>query len=101
MNLNQLPNQIFGMHDSGAEHLFTDAGKRAWIVLSVLANDSPGDFSGLANQGHGMIVRLNNGYFPNGTIPFSAQYDAFAQACGRYAAGSQGVKIWIIGNETN
>lgn len=101
MNLTQLPSHIFGMHDSGAEHLFTDAGKRAWIVQSVLATASPGNFSGLAQQGHGMIVRLNHGYFPKGTLPFSLQYDAFAAACGNYAAGSQGVRIWVIGNETN
>lgn len=101
MNLGQLPSHIFGMHDAGAEHLFTDAGKRAWIVVSELATDSPGDFSGLVNQGHGLIVRLNHGYFPQGTIPFASQYDAFAAQCGNYAAGSQGAHIWIIGNETN
>lgn len=102
MDKTQLPPHIFGMHDSGAEHLFAESGKRAWIVITVQATDSPpGDFSGLANQGHGIIIRLNNGYGSAGTIPFSSQYDAFAQACGNYAAGSRGAHIWIIGNETN
>lgn len=101
MNPSQLPSHIFGMHDTGAEQLFAEAGKQAWIVVSVLATDAPGDFSALANQGHAVIVRLNHGYFPQGTIPFSSQYDAFASACANHVAGSRGVNLWIIGNETN
>ncbi|OQY84997.1 MAG: hypothetical protein B6D41_14885 [Chloroflexi bacterium UTCFX4] len=101
MDLSQLPQHIFGMHDEGAEQFFTDAGKRAWIVFSVVATDGPRDFSALSNAGHGVIVRLNNGYGSAGTLPFSSQYDAFAAACAQYAANSQGAHIWIIGNETN
>ena len=47
------------------------------------------------------IVRLNNGYGSAGSIPFAAQYDAFAQQCAVFIAGSQGAQIWVIGNETN
>jgi hypothetical protein len=47
------------------------------------------------------IVRLNNGYGSAGSIPFAAQYDAFAQQCAAFIAGSQGAQIWVIGNETN
>lgn len=101
MNLSQLPQHIFGMHDAGAERIFGDAGRRAWVVLSKVAGDAPEDFSALSNAGHGVIVRLNNGYGSAGTIPFSSQYDALASACARYVAGSQGAHIWIIGNETN
>lgn len=101
MNQSQLPSTIFGMHDSGAEHFFTDVGKRAWIVRSVVVTDGPGNFTDLSNAGHGVIVRLNHGYRPAGTIPLSSQYDTFAQQCAQYVAGSQGAQIWIIGNETN
>lgn len=99
----QLPTHIFGMHDSGAESEFVNAGKRAWITLSIKVNppDSDGDFSALANAGHTLVVRLNNGYGSDGTIPNSAQYDAFAQQCAAIVAASKGANIWIIGNETN
>lgn len=97
------PTHIFGIHDTGAEALFTNANKRAWIVVSVQVNppDSDGNFSALANAGHTVIVRLNNGYNSDGTIPNSAQYSTFAQQCATFVAQSQGARIWVIGNETN
>lgn len=101
MNPSQLPQHIFGMHDTGAEHLFNAAGKPGWITITVLAGDGPRDFSALTNAGFGVIVRLNNAYGSGGTIPTPSQYDAFAEACARYVAHSQGAHIWIIGNETN
>ncbi|MBI5301652.1 MAG: hypothetical protein HY868_05915 [Chloroflexi bacterium] len=98
-----VPTHIFGIHDAGAESLFVNANKRAWIVVSVQVNppDSDGNFSAFANAGHAVIVRLNNGYNSAGTIPNSAQYDAFAQQCAAFVAQSQGAHIWLIGNETN
>ncbi len=97
------PAHIFGMHDAGAEALFVNANKRAWVVVSVKVNppDSDGDFSALANAGHTVIVRLNNGYNSDGTLPDSAQYDAFAQQCANFVAQSKGASIWVLGNETN
>ncbi len=99
----QFPQHIFGMHDRGAEHLFSAAGKTGWVVVSIKVNppDSDGDFSALANAGLEVIARLNNGYNSEGTLPFSAQYDAFAQQCAAFVASSRGARIWIIGNETN
>jgi hypothetical protein len=67
----QLAKYIFGLHDSDGAGIMIDAGKPGWIVVSVLASDPGGDFSGLANQGIGVIVRLNNGYGSDGTIPNS------------------------------
>lgn len=101
--MSPLPAFIFGMHDSGAESLFLQAGKPGWITATVKVNppDSNGDFSSLAGQGLAVIVRLNNGYDSDGTIPASAQYDAFAQQCAAFASTSRGAAIWIIGNETN
>ncbi len=92
---------IFGIHDKEGARFLTDAGKPGWVVVSVRVSDAPEDFSELANAGHGVIVRLNHGYEPDGTIPHSSQYDAFAAACADYAARSQGAHIWLIGNETN
>jgi len=99
----QFPSYIFGMHDPGAEPLFLNANKPGWIVVSVQVNppDQSSDFSGLANQGFGVIVRLNNGYDSNGTLPNSSQYAQFAQQCASFVAGSKGAKVWIVGNETN
>ena len=99
----QFPSHIFGMHDPGAENLFTNATKSGWITVTVKVNppDHNGDFSALANAGLGVIVRLNNGYGSDGTIPFAAQYSTFAQQCAAFVAASHGAKIWIIGNETN
>ncbi|MBN1954562.1 MAG: SH3 domain-containing protein [Anaerolineae bacterium] len=38
-----------------------------------------------AQQGYGVIVRLNRGYEPAGTLPESRYYGDFAAACARYA----------------
>ncbi len=97
----QIPLHIFGMHDAGAEHLFSQAGKTGWVVITVKVSEPAGDYTGLTNAGLGVIVRLNNGYEPDGTIPHASQYDQFAQQCANFVAQSQGAKIWIIGNETN
>lgn len=101
MDQNLLPKHIFGMHDRGAERLFSDADRRGWIVLSEEASHGGGNFSDLSDAGFGVIVRLNNGYGSAGTIPFPVGYDAFAAACAQYVANSSGAHIWIIGNETN
>ncbi len=101
--MSPLPSFIFGMHDPGAESLFTAAAKPGWIVVTVKVNppDSNGDFSPFAAAGFGVIVRLNNGYNSDGTIPFSSQYDTFAAQCANFVRGSRGATIWIIGNEPN
>ncbi len=98
-----IPQYIFGMHDPGGESHMVNAGKPGWVVVSVKVNgpDHDGNFAALANKGLGVLTRLNNGYGSDGTIPFAAQYDAFAQQCASFVAGAQGCKIWIIGNETN
>ena len=92
---------IFGMHDQGSEGLMLNAGKPGWVLVTAKASDSGGDYSGMAAQGLGIIVRLNHGYGSDGTIPNSSQYDMFAQQCANFVAGSRGASIWIIGNETN
>ncbi len=101
MDRNNLPQEIFGIHDRGAEHFFTDAGKKGWIVVTCKARDMENQFADLANAGHGVIVRLNWGYGSEGTLPMPAQYGEFAAQCAAFVAGSSGAHIWMIGNETN
>ncbi|MBI3536136.1 MAG: hypothetical protein HY070_01020, partial [Chloroflexi bacterium] len=97
----QIPQFIFGVHDPDGANVMTSAGKPGWITVSLKVTSDGNDFSALANQGLGVIARLNNGYGSEGTIPASSQYDAFAQQCANFIAGAKGCKIWIIGNETN
>ncbi|MCB0200458.1 MAG: hypothetical protein KDI03_10350, partial [Anaerolineae bacterium] len=97
---------IFGIHEPGGEGHMIGAGKPGWIVftegIGSEANDTGGkDFSQWSNQNLGIICRLNNGYYPGGTIPHSSRYESFAKRCANYAAASTGCKIWIIGNEMN
>lgn len=97
---------IFGIHEPGGEHHMKEAGKPGWILFTEAvghdANNRSGkDFRQWSDQGYGVICRINNGYEPEGTIPNSSQYSAFAQRCANFVAASQGCKIWIIGNEMN
>lgn len=97
---------IFGIHEAGGERHMAEAGRRGWIVFTEEIGHDPAvrtgrDYRAYSDQGFGVIVRLNNGYFPNGTIPPSQQYTAFAQRCAAFVAASSGCKIWIIGNEMN
>ena len=97
---------IFGLHDPGGESIMADRGKHGWIVFTVPVGADPNDnssydYSYWHDQNYGLIVRLNNGYEPAGTLPYESQYEAFAQRCRNFAAGSRGVHIWVIGNEPN
>jgi murein DD-endopeptidase MepM/ murein hydrolase activator NlpD len=97
---------LYGLHDPGGEQYMLNAGTPGWIVFTEgigydINNRSGGDYRAYSNRGLGVIVRLNNGYYPEGTIPNSRNYAAFAQRCANFVANSQGCKIWIIGNEMN
>jgi murein DD-endopeptidase MepM/ murein hydrolase activator NlpD len=98
---------LYGLHDPGGEHLMRDAGRKGWILFTEAIGSDPSheggsnSYAGLSAEGFGIIVRLNNGYYPDGTIPHSSRYEAFAQRCASFARNSPGAKIWIIGNETN
>jgi len=98
---------IFGVHDPGEwEDWVAAAGKQGWVLKTEGIGCDPNDRSGedytrWINKGLGVIVRLNNGYGPTGTIPHSSQYDNFAQRCANWVAASKGAHIWIIGNEMN
>ncbi len=97
---------IFGIHEPGGEQYMLDAGRPGWIVFSEALGHDPEDLSGVdytayADRDLGIIVRLNHGYEPDGAIPHSSQYEAFARRVGNFVATSRGCKIWVIGNEMN
>ena len=103
---------IFGIHGAGAttpvnfQHLFKDKNKTGWVLFTEAIGDNPNhggghDYSSWSDAGYGVIVRLNNGYEPAGTLPVSAKYPDFAKACARYVQNSKGCKVWIVGNEQN
>ncbi len=97
---------IFGIHEPGGEALMAAAEHPGWILFSDLIGHNHEDFtavdySSFSDRGFGVLVRLNNGYEPDGTLPNSREYEAFARRCANYVATSRGCKIWIIGNEPN
>ena len=97
---------IFGIHDFGGEEQLRAAGKTGWIVFSEAVGHDPNDlmgkdYSGFSREGFGVIVRLNNGYFPQGTVPLSTGYADFARRCANFVAASKGCSRWVIGNEMN
>lgn len=97
---------IFGIHEAGGERYMLDAGRPGWILFTEEIGHDPQardgrDYRTYSDQGFGIIVRLNNGYHPNGTIPHSRDYADFAQRCANFVNNSRGCKIWVIGNEMN
>jgi N-acetylmuramidase len=102
----RFPPYIYGLHEPGGEHLMLDAGRPGWVVELARIGHDPGhvpsgDYSSLTNRGLRVIVRLNNGYGSEGTIPRRELYSAFARACASFAARCRGCNTWIIGNEPN
>ncbi len=97
---------IFGMHDRGGEHYMTWAGRKGWVLVTEELGAGRTDWSSrnyddLAEQGFGVMVRLNHGYGPAGTLPRSERYADFAVRCGNFVERSSGCRIWIIANEPN
>ena len=94
---------IYGLHDRGSESLIDGKG---WVVITEAIGHDPrdrsgGDYTAISDQGLGVIVRLNNGYGPLGTIPTPENYRKFAVRCGNFVQASSGCARWIIGNEPN
>ena len=97
---------IFGIHDFGGEEYMRAAKKAGWIVFSEVLGHDPNDLLGkdytpFSRHGLGVIVRLNNGYYPQGTLPPSSEYANFARRCANFVAVSRGCSHWVIGNEMN
>lgn len=103
---------LFGIHAAGAttpadiRFLFQGKQKTGWILFTEAIGAAPyhgggHDYTPVAHSGYGVIVRLNNGYEPHGTLPVRAKYADFARACADYVERSRGCHIWSIGNEQN
>lgn len=97
---------IFGIHEEGGERHMLELGKPGWIVFTEELGADPAHRSGRdyrpwSDRDLGVIVRLNHGYEPNGTLPHSSRYADFARRCANFVAASPGAHIWIIGNEPN
>jgi len=99
------PSYIYAIHDPGGEGNMSS--HKGWIVFTEAIGHNPGDsyggnYSSWSSQGYGVIVRLNNGYGSDGTIPYQIYYQEFADRCARFVQNSSGgVDYWIIGNEMN
>jgi hypothetical protein len=97
---------LHGLHEPGGEGEMESAGQPGWILFTEGVGSDPGDHGGRdyrpwSDRSFGILSRLNYGYHPNGTLPHSSQYDAFARRCANFVAASPGCKLWIIGNEMN
>jgi murein DD-endopeptidase MepM/ murein hydrolase activator NlpD len=95
---------LHGVHDVDGAGLM--GSRPGWIVITEAIgcdpNDHSGrDYTGWTNKGFAVIVRLNNGYAPGGTIPEPARYEDFAKRCANYVYASPGCDIVVIGNEPN
>lgn len=92
---------IYGIHDPGGEDLMRQAGVTGWVLYTTLVNEPPQDFRALTDEGFGVIVRLNRGYNPSGTLPHEELYPEFADLCAEWVRRSRGASHWIIANEPN
>lgn len=107
-------------HRAAIRQLFESKNRRGWILFTQSIGSQPNAipfnpelrerFWDWATAGYGVIVRLNHGYHPSGTLPESQHYDAFAATCARwveyylYREGERPTRYtWIlqIGNEQN
>jgi len=94
---------LHGLHASSWRDGITPPSTKfpGWLTFTEIAGSEGGDYRRWADAGYGIIVRLNNAYYPNGTIPKPEDYAAFATRCAAFVDHSQGCHVWIIGNECN
>ncbi|RLC77307.1 MAG: hypothetical protein DRJ03_17560 [Chloroflexi bacterium] len=106
---------IYGIHDRYSRDLLKSAGATGWVLFThAIGTDYQGaggdrsTYYEWANDGFGVIARLNYGYGSSGTIPEPHQYNDFARTCAAFVERSidphnpkGGCHIWIIGNEMN
>ena len=99
-------NWLYGIHDSGGEHLMLRAGRPGWVITSHSVGHDPDDELGMDFRRFrvhrlGVICTLINGHAPEGTIPISSRYDRFARCCANFVGSSPGCSIWVVGDEPN
>lgn len=99
---NQFPQTIYGIHDVEGAPFLQQNNCSGWLVHSVKVWTDPSpDYTPLVNAGLRVLVRLNNGYNNEGTIPAPSGYDAFAQKCAEWVSRTKSAICFIIGNEMN
>ncbi len=121
---------IFGIHALAAADdqlirdrmrgLYHESGKTGWILFTEICGRHARSIDlnpeirrrlwNWADAGYGIIIRLNHGYEPGGTLPESRLYDDFAAAAARWVEvylkdGSRPSSSYTwtiqIGNEQN
>lgn len=95
-----MSNYIYAMHGECPKDVLTNG----WVVTTHELGHDPTHTSGHDYSDwsdYGVIARLNNGYYPNGTIPEKTHYHDFAVRVANFVAASVGCHHWIIGNEPN
>ncbi len=108
-----LPN-IYGVHEDyeglelrlKAGHIMQQAGVRGYVLWTERLGADPNNTSGAdyrrrVTGDHVVIVRLNHGYEPDGTLPTPNRYEDFARRCANFVRASQGARIYVVGNEMN
>ena len=95
-----LAQYIYGLHEGDKDNPMP---KPSWIVETVAIGHNPNneagsDFSGYQDT---VICRLNNGYYPDGTLPLATYYNVFAQRVQNFVKNTTGCDRFIIGNEPN
>jgi hypothetical protein len=95
-----------GIHEPDEQAAALFGATPGTVVFAEAIGSNPNDRSGRdyrwwSDRGFRVLVRLNNGWRPDGTIPAPALYEAFAQRCANFVAASSGCAEWIIGNEPN
>ena len=80
-----------------AEEHMRAAKKPGWIVLSEVLGmirtiTWAKIYSSLGRHGLGVIVCLNNGYFPQGTLPLSSEYAKLRPPLRQFCGGKPGMQ---------
>lgn len=95
----------FGIHDESGANWMRANDVSGYSIHSVaLKEHTTIDFSSYAAAGIKMLVRLNWGYKPEGTLPSpnnKQDQDMFVHACLETMKTSKGIWGWVIGNEFN
>lgn len=98
----QFPANLYGIHDLEGADFLKQTNARGWLVHTVRVWSDPApDYTPFVAAGLRVLVRLNNGYGTDGTIPLPSGYDAFAQKCADWVVQTRGARLFILGNEMN
>ncbi|MFZ5481838.1 MAG: hypothetical protein ACOZNI_34070 [Myxococcota bacterium] len=98
------PQGLYGIHTWSAGASAILSGKRGWSTETITAWESVdvARYEAMRDEGFTPILRINNGYCCEGTIPLDGDYTAFCEAAAAQALALDGVvDHFVIGNEMN